>query len=238
MRAVFGELRQAILNQQVRYPLHRLAGDPQPSRDLRHSRVVNRGRAEDLPSRLRLADFAGDGFSPIAKGSRQVEHIGDNLRNPIRVRRFPGIILGHLTTCCQNDNIMSNLLTTYCHFDNMLSIISIEETMKRQILEDCDRLAFEGKMSFPESLQRMAATGVERYRADLVCKEKMHYAADGEAIAVSMSLKNTPLIAEQFDTDGIKSALTAIQSGKIKYDEFLRRIMLAGVSDYSVWLKG
>jgi uncharacterized protein YbcV (DUF1398 family) len=110
--------------------------------------------------------------------------------------------------------------------------------MDIQILKDCDRLALEGKMNFPESIQRMAATGVERYRADLVRMEKMHYSADGEALAVAIGLAGAPAIAEELHPAGLKDALTAIQSGKIDYGEFLRRIMTAGVTDYSVWLRG
>jgi len=114
----------------------------------------------------------------------------------------------------------------------------MEEMMDKRILEDCDRLAFEGKLGFPESLQRMAATGVDRYRADLVRLEKMHYAADGESIGISMPLTDAPVIAASFREDGVKSALADIQGGKIDYGEFLRRIRAAGVTDYSVWLKG
>ncbi len=109
--------------------------------------------------------------------------------------------------------------------------------MNQQLLEDCDRLAFEGKLSFPESVQRMAGTGVERYRADLVRMEKTHYNAEGEAYVVRMPLENAPAIAKEFDTAGVKEALAAIQSGKIDYGEFLRRIMSAGVTDYGVWLE-
>ncbi|MGC1781628.1 MAG: DUF1398 family protein [Acidobacteriaceae bacterium] len=110
--------------------------------------------------------------------------------------------------------------------------------MDIQVLEDCDRLALEGKLSFPESVQRMASTGVERYRADLVRMEKMHYSADGETHAVSIGLTDVPPIAEELKSAAVKDALTAIQSGKIDYGEFLRRIMAAGVSDYGVWLRG
>ncbi len=110
--------------------------------------------------------------------------------------------------------------------------------MDIQTLEDCDRLALEGKFSFPESIQRMASTGVERYRADLVRMEKMHYSADGEARAVAIDLAGAPPIAEELNSAAVKYALTAIQSGKIEYGEFLRRIMSAGVTDYGVWLRG
>jgi uncharacterized protein YbcV (DUF1398 family) len=68
--------------------------------------------------------------------------------------------------------------------------------------------------------------------------EKMHYSADGESIAVSIGLLDAPPIAEELKSAAVKDALTAIQSGKIDYGEFLRRIMAAGVSDYGVWLRG
>ncbi len=110
--------------------------------------------------------------------------------------------------------------------------------MDQQLLEDCDRLAFEGKLSFPESIQQMAATGVERYRADLVRMEKTHYNAEGETYVVRMPIENAPAIGEEFNNAGVKEALVAIQSGKIDYGEFLRRIMAAGVTDYGVWLEG
>lgn len=110
--------------------------------------------------------------------------------------------------------------------------------MDIQVLKDCDRMALEGKLSFLESVQRMASTGVERYRADLVRMEKMHYSADGEACAVAIGLTGAPPIAGELNSTAVKDALTAIQSGKIEYGEFLRRIMAAGVTDYGVWLRG
>lgn len=110
--------------------------------------------------------------------------------------------------------------------------------MDKQILADCNRLALEGKMTFPESIQRMTATGVERYRADLVRLVKMHYNEAGEIVEITMKLTGTPAIAGDFNSSAIKEALVAIQTGKIHYDEFLRRIMQAGCTDYGVWLKG
>ena len=110
--------------------------------------------------------------------------------------------------------------------------------MNAQLLEDCNRLALDGKLSFRESVQRMASTGVERYRADLVRIEKMHYSAEGETHVVAIALTDAPDIAEELDISGVKDALVAIQNGKIHYGEFLTRIMQAGVTDYGVWLRG
>ncbi len=110
--------------------------------------------------------------------------------------------------------------------------------MNAQILQECNSLALEGKMGFPETIQRMSATSVERYRADLVSMEKTHYSAEGETHVEPIALTGIPEIAGGLHQAGVKDALLAIQSGKIDYGEFLRRIMLAGVTDYGVWLRG
>lgn len=110
--------------------------------------------------------------------------------------------------------------------------------MDRQILEDCDRLALAGKMTFPDSIRQMTLTGVERYRADLTRMVKTHYSEAGEIVDVTMKLTGAPAIADDFNSSAIKDALTAIQTGRIEYDEFLRHIMKSGCTDYGVWLKG
>src|SRR6185312_4020202 len=110
--------------------------------------------------------------------------------------------------------------------------------MEQKVLYDCLHLALEGKMSFPETVKRMLETGVERYRADLVLLEKSHYAADGEIQVEKISLAEPPCVGQPFSTEGVKSALTDIQRREIGYAEFLRRIMSAGVTDYSVYLTG
>ena len=99
-------------------------------------------------------------------------------------------------------------------------------------------LALQGKMPFPETVKRMAETGVERYRADLVLLEKSHFAASGEVLVEKIALHEPPLVDQSFSVTTVKSALIDIQKGKIGYAEFLRRIMSAGVSDYSVYLTG
>ena len=107
--------------------------------------------------------------------------------------------------------------------------------MDTQMLHDCLELAFQGKLSFPETIRRMAADGVERYHADLVRLEKTHYRGPASH-AEEMPLGSAPAVADEFRVTGIKDALAAIQQRRIDYPEFLRRIMSAGVSDYAVYL--
>lgn len=106
------------------------------------------------------------------------------------------------------------------------------------VIEECTRLAFEDKMSFPETVKKLMTIGVERYHADLNRLEKTYYSSSGETARESLPLSSPPSIAETFSESGVVDALRDIQSGKIAYPEFLRRIMKAGAASYDVYLGG
>lgn len=110
--------------------------------------------------------------------------------------------------------------------------------MDKNILHDCLHLALAGKMRFPETIGKMIETGVERYRADLVLLEKIHYAAAGETHSEAIPLSETPAIGSEFSAERVQSAIMDIQHSRIDYAEFLRRIMSAGVADYTVYVTG
>ncbi len=107
--------------------------------------------------------------------------------------------------------------------------------MNPQMLHDCLELAFEGKLTFPETIRRMAADGIERYHADLVRLEKTHYRG-ASSHSEPMPLTSAPAVPDEFRVSEVKDALAAIQQRQIQYPEFLRRVMAAGVSDYTVYL--
>lgn len=109
--------------------------------------------------------------------------------------------------------------------------------MDKNVLHECLRLALAGKMTFPQTIGKMIETGVERYRADLVLLEKIHYAAD-ETHSEAIPLSGTPAIGGEFSAERVQSAIVDIQHSRIDYAEFLRRIMSAGVADYTVYLTG
>lgn len=110
--------------------------------------------------------------------------------------------------------------------------------MDAQVIHECTRLAFENRMTFPETVQRLSAIGVERYHADLVRLQKTHYNADGATHEEPLPLRDPPRIAERFSAEQVRQAIGAIQQSTIDYPEFLRRIMAAGTSDYTVFLTG
>jgi len=111
-------------------------------------------------------------------------------------------------------------------------------TMNTAVIEDCIRLSFADELSFPEVVKRLMAIGVERYHADLSRMEKTYYNLSGEIAEYPLPLSGPPAIHERFSASEVGEALRAIQSRKIDYGEFLRRIMKAGTASYDVFMGG
>lgn len=105
-------------------------------------------------------------------------------------------------------------------------------------IEECIRLSFADKITFPEVVKKLAAIGIERYHADLGRLENTYYSLSGEIVQHALPLKDPPVIAEEFAQAGVVEALRAIQSRKIDYGEFLLRIMTAGAASYDVYFGG
>ena len=109
--------------------------------------------------------------------------------------------------------------------------------MDTSVIDECSRLSFEGT-PFPEIVKRLSAAGVRSYDADLVRLQKVYYGGDREAYGAALSLTAAPSVADDFDEERVVAPLRAIQRGEIGYAEFLRRIMRAGCSSYSVFIRG
>lgn len=110
--------------------------------------------------------------------------------------------------------------------------------MDTKVIKDCLNLALQGRLTFPETVQRLKAIGIERYSADLTRLEKMHYDSAGNSHNEPIALSSVPQIGQEFCEAGIKDALTQIQQKEIDYAEFLRRIMRAGTVGYTVYIEG
>ena len=94
-----------------------------------------------------------------------------------------------------------------------------------------------GKLTFPEVVQMMAGAGVESYFADLIRGEERFYTADGESHVEKMA----PLpgkVADKFSQADIVTALRAVQADRIRYPEFVKRAMEAGIAGYWAFLAG
>lgn len=110
-------------------------------------------------------------------------------------------------------------------------------------MEACSGGSLDGTMTFPEVVRRLAAAGVESYRADLFRLEKTYAMPDGETHVVRFTgLDPTAFSATKigttFSAEAVKAALLAVQGGAIDYRTFLARIMEAGTASYSVHIVG
>lgn len=110
--------------------------------------------------------------------------------------------------------------------------------MDTNILDQSCAASLAGTITFPEVVQKLAGTGVERYIADLAQLKKQYYGTSGEYHSTALTFADIPAIAQKFSAQEVKGAITDIQQQKIKYPDFLRRIMAAGCTHYEVYIQG
>lgn len=109
--------------------------------------------------------------------------------------------------------------------------------MDKSIITECKMLSLEGKITFPEVIKRLSATGVERYTCDLVGLKTYYYSIDNLTFTLDMPI-DLPEVSRIFDGASIKHALNEIQQGKSIYPDFLKTIAVAGCSHYEVYFNG
>ena len=108
--------------------------------------------------------------------------------------------------------------------------------MNDAVARECTMLSDEEKITFPEVVRRLAEADIELYYADLLASNKTYY-ANNNALTIACSSKSKRKVADIFNPEGIIRAIQKIQSGQIKYQEFLKNIMDSGVISYMVLLK-
>jgi uncharacterized protein YbcV (DUF1398 family) len=94
-----------------------------------------------------------------------------------------------------------------------------------------------GKLTFPEVVRRLQEAGVESYFADVAKGEETFYMPDGKTHVERMVLPSGE-IAKEFSSSGIVSAIRAAQTDSIRYPEFMKRAVTAGVIGYWAFLTG
>jgi uncharacterized protein YbcV (DUF1398 family) len=109
--------------------------------------------------------------------------------------------------------------------------------MNVETIAECMKLSF-ASTPFPQVVQKLAGAGVRSYTADLIRLRKTYYDASSQSAVEAMPLTSGPAVAPQFDKASVAETIRAIQHGQIGYPEFLRKIMAAGCSHYSVYIGG
>ena len=110
--------------------------------------------------------------------------------------------------------------------------------MPSSTIHDTTALAFQGKISFAEVIEKLIAEGCQRYHVDLVTLTKSFYFKDGMVETINLPLPVAPDIGEEFDAAGVIAAIKLSQGGKIIYPQFIEIVMKAGCTHYDVYIEG
>ncbi len=94
-----------------------------------------------------------------------------------------------------------------------------------------------GKLIFPEVVRRLLEVGVESYFCDLASGQETFYLTDGTTHIETMTLPRAP-IAGEFSSSELITAIRGAQTDTIRYPEFIRRSIAAGVIGYWAFLTG
>ncbi len=109
--------------------------------------------------------------------------------------------------------------------------------MNYEVAKECTLLSDEEKISFPEVIQRLSQAGVELYYADLLSSNKTYYVGN-TAYTIDCTLTSKKEVSRTFNAKGVISTIREIQSDRIKYQEFIKKIMECGVISYMVFIRG
>ncbi len=109
--------------------------------------------------------------------------------------------------------------------------------MNISLVKDLVSRSAQGTIGFPEVVTALTKEGFESYHVDIGRSENRFYLPAGESHVETMPLKY-PMPAMQFSALQVKAAILDIQKGRIKYKEFMEKIIAAGTVYYIVYLSG
>lgn len=107
----------------------------------------------------------------------------------------------------------------------------------KDVMRECTEGSDAGRLTFPDVVMKLMQSGVERYHADLQRAEKIYYMPDGGSHVVPGEAV-TSQFAELFSSDGVASAIRAIQAKTINYKTFCDQLAAAGCVGYLVSMAG
>jgi uncharacterized protein YbcV (DUF1398 family) len=105
-----------------------------------------------------------------------------------------------------------------------------------ETIEECNNGSFQGKISFPDVVQKLGSVGVESYYVDLRLNQTTYYLTTYNIVFLSFDYK--PNFAPVFNIQGVKSAINQIREKKIDYVGFLDLICAAGCVGYFCFIGG
>jgi uncharacterized protein YbcV (DUF1398 family) len=109
--------------------------------------------------------------------------------------------------------------------------------MNTKVIDEVMRETQGGNMVFPEVVRRLTEVGVESYFVDFAEGKESFYSSNGESYTEKMSLPRDR-VAEEFSSAAIVAAIRGAQADTIRYPEFVKRSVAAGVIAYWAFLTG
>lgn len=107
----------------------------------------------------------------------------------------------------------------------------------QNLLEECIRRSHEGSIDFPSVVKELIEAGVESYQVDYRRKANTYYLSSGEVYSLNVQIPDLP-IAVNFHQDKVQELIKGAQTGRVKYQEFVRLTMQSGCVGYIVWISG
>jgi uncharacterized protein YbcV (DUF1398 family) len=95
-----------------------------------------------------------------------------------------------------------------------------------------------GSLPFPEIVKNLIGNGVENYFVDYISKSFTFYSHEGAVVHAPISFEDLLPIAENFDRQALREAITDSQQHGQKFREFSKRAASAGVQGYFAFLRG
>jgi uncharacterized protein YbcV (DUF1398 family) len=108
--------------------------------------------------------------------------------------------------------------------------------MNYEVAKEYAVLSDEEKITFPQVIHKLLDADIELYYTDLLSSNKTYYSKN-TAYTVECSQKHKK-VADIFNAQEVVSAIRQAQSGEIQYQEFLQKIMDAGVIGCLAFIKG
>ena len=105
------------------------------------------------------------------------------------------------------------------------------------VCQECCAGSLEGRLTFPQVIDKLNAIGVERYHADYSREEITYYFRDGLTCVVPAP-HEVHVLGYAFEPEAVAAAVGESQRNEHSYQEFVRKTMEAGCVGYFVQLAG
>lgn len=107
------------------------------------------------------------------------------------------------------------------------------------IAKACLNAAYDGSLSFPEIVGRLAGSGFEGYAVDYRLNSQAYYLPDGDSIELDMP-HSAGKVAAEFASGSVEALVRWAQTGSPEYNytAFCEKIKAAGCAGYLVSLLG